>query len=102
MIKQGQKDKRRVTLMLHRDPSSPKAEAQPEQEIQTTDEAADEILTNLSLRDRKNAKYILKKLSCSDGGWNSKGEFGYWGTPIKGSHMIDLLKHPSLAYKKKA
>ncbi len=102
LIKQGQKDERQVTLTLHRDPSSPKAEAQPEWEIRMTGEAADEILTNLPPRDRKNIEYILKKLSQSNGGWNSKGEFVYRGTPVKGSHMIDLSKHLSLAYQKKS
>ncbi len=102
LIKQGQKDERRVTLMLHRDPSSPEAEPQPKWEIRTTNEAVDEILTNLPLRNCKNAEYIMKKLSRSDGGWNLKGDFVYKGTAVKGSYMIDLLKYLSLAYKKKS
>lgn len=65
------------------------------------DNTADKVLKNLPPRDRKNAEYIIKKLSKSDGGWNSKGGFVYRGEAVKGSHMIDLFKHLSLPCKKK-
>lgn len=66
------------------------------------DNTADKVLKNLPPRDHKNAEYIIKKLSKSDGGWNSKGGFVYRGEAVKGSHMIDLFKHLSLPCKKKS
>lgn len=114
--KQDQKDQRRVTLTLQRtqDPQGPLdppgpvngGQAHDQDQSRPTDgEGGDigtEILKSLPPRDRKNAEYIINKLSQSStiGGWNSKGEFIYRGDVVRGSHMIDLFKRLSLPYKK--
>lgn len=110
LLKQGQKDERRVTLSLSSDPvthdPSPPSESEPAQPPQGTewdesDVAANEVLKSLPPRDRKNARYIMQKLTDGDGGWTTRGEFVYKGNVVKGSHMIDLFKNLSLPYKKK-
>lgn len=104
--KQGQKDEWRVTLTLQREQTGDRTGDQTDDQtadrvgVRVSDETdfdntADEVLKNLPPRDRKNAEYIIKKLSKSDGGWNPKGEFVYRGEVVKGSHMIDLFKHLS-------
>lgn len=50
-----------------------------------------DIIENLPQRDRKNARYILNQIGRN--GWTAKGEFISHGHPVKGSHMIDLIKH---------
>ncbi|CAK6981380.1 acintoc2 [Scomber scombrus] len=64
------------------------------------DETGEEVLLQMAPRDRKNASYILKKINESEGGWTQKGEFVYKGKAVKGSHMLDLIKHLSAPYKK--
>lgn len=38
----------------------------------------------------------MTKISENVNRWSSKGEFIHHGEPVKGSHMIDLMKHAML------
>lgn len=102
--KQDQNDLRRVTLTLQRDPTGEHGdESNPltpggNAAASSHDETSEDILKNLLPRDRKNAEFIIKKLSNS--AWNSKGEFIYNDAVVNGSNMIDLFKHLSFPYKK--
>lgn len=45
------------------------------------------------LRECKNTDYIMKMILENEERCSSRGEFIPHGAPVKGSHMIDLLKH---------
>ncbi|KAF0047744.1 hypothetical protein F2P81_001377 [Scophthalmus maximus] len=66
------------------------------------DETLQDVLLNLPQRNHKNIRYIVNKLSKSENGWTSTGEFIYHGTTIKGSHMIDLFKNLVAPFNKKS
>lgn len=53
------------------------------------------------MRFQKNASYILLKMtdSRSPGKWNKEGEFIFNSNAVRGSHMMDLIKHLSLSHK---
>ena len=95
LIKQGQKDEKKVTVTLQRDPGIELSEAERSEETtpEDSEDMMGEVVKSLAPRDRKNAEYIMRKLTESDEGWTSKGEFIYKGTIVKGSHMIDLFKN---------
>lgn len=77
--------------------SSPPLPPSPLEGIETheLDEGAKEAVRSLSVRDRKNALYIMKKLSDSggSGGWTDTGEFVYKGNVVNGLRLMDLLKN---------
>lgn len=77
------------------------AEADSGTDVRTSDSIIDDVLQSLPPRDRKNAEYVLKKLSDRHDVWNTKGEFVYRGNVVKGSHMIDLFKRLLFPFKKK-
>lgn len=52
-----------------------------------------ETLKSLPVRDRKNAEYIMKKISENEEKWSSRGEFIHRRVLVKGSHMFALLRH---------
>lgn len=87
LMKQGQKEERRVTLTLQRDlRDDPTDQAEPhyvdhllDTQWPDPDDTLSEVIKSLPPRDRKNAEYIMKKLSKSKAGWNSKGEFIHKG-----------------------
>ncbi|KAI3375742.1 hypothetical protein L3Q82_004041 [Scortum barcoo] len=69
LMKQGQKEERRMTLTLHQDssaPERPEVEPQRETERPEEDEAMSEVLKGLPSRSRKNAEYILQKMKNTD------------------------------------
>ncbi|CAJ1067370.1 acintoc2 [Xyrichtys novacula] len=106
LMKQGQKEQRRVTLTLQRESEGREPELSNQQngqvssqESDDTDHVITEVLKSFPPRDRNNTEYILKKISESDKSWNAKGEFVYKGHAVKGYHMTDLLKHLSHSYK---
>lgn len=55
-----------------------------------------ETLMSLSHHNWKNAKYIMKKVLQNEERWSCKGEFIHYREAVKGSHMIDLVKHVML------
>lgn len=59
------------------------------------DEIMKEILQSINPRFHKNSKLILKKLLKNSDGWSTQGEFMFKGKIIRGSHMLDLIKHIS-------
>ena len=107
LMRQGQKDERRVTLKLQSEPTSAFEQNSTEisdQPVQTdhsrSEDVKSEVIKNLPQRDRKNAQYIMQKLSEGGVDWNSRGEFVHKGNAVKGSHIMDLFKNLSLSYKK--
>lgn len=107
LLKQGVKEEQRVSLTLHRDTSNEAPEHERSRENQTpgqdhppSDQVVMDVLKSMPKHNRKNAEYILKKLSERSESWTSLGEFVYKGNVVKGSHMIDLLKNLMLPFKK--
>jgi len=109
LMKQGQRDQRRVTLTLqreHPDKQGDETKFSNQQSARVSsktsadaDRVIAEVLKSFPPRDHNNTEYIFKKISESDKGWNAKGEFVYKGQVVRGSHMTDLLKHISHSYK---
>ena len=99
LMRQGLKDERRVTLQLQPDISGSSG---PESSGPDDDDVTSELIKNLPSRDRKNAGYIMQKLSEAGVEWTSRGEFVDKGNVVKGSHIMDLFKNLSYTYKKKA
>lgn len=108
LMKQGQRDQRRVTLTLQREQPdewhdetelSHQSARVSSKTLDDADHVIAEVLKSFPPRDHNNTEYILKKISESDKGWNAKGEFVYNGQVVKGSHMTDLLKYLSRPYK---
>ena len=101
-MRQGQKDERRVTLQLQPDIST-EISTQPvqnEPESSGPEDVTNEVIKNLPSRDRKNAMYIMQKLSEARVEWTSRGEFVDKGNVVKDSHIMDLFKNLSHTYKK--
>lgn len=61
-----------------------------------------ETLQSLPVRDRPSALFVIRKLAAegSGGGWSDNGEFIYRGRVVKGSHLLDLLKHLTSSFKR--
>lgn len=61
-----------------------------------------ETIQSLPTRDRASGMYVLKKLAAAGGGggWTDHGEFIHKGRVVKGSHLLDLLKHMTSSFKK--
>lgn len=51
-----------------------------------------EILSRLPQRHHQNVEYILNKLSEGGGGWRADGAFVFKGSPVIGSHILDLIR----------
>lgn len=58
-----------------------------------------EKLKSPLLRERKNMEYIMKMILENEDRCSSREEFIHHGAPVKGSQMIDLLKHDAAVSK---
>lgn len=89
LMKQGRKQEEeksvRVTLQ-----TAPDNETSMPKKEEVKEDVISDMLKTLALRDRKHAEYIIKKMPER---WSSKGEFVHQGTPLQGSHMLDLIRH---------
>ena len=107
LMRQGQKDELRVSFNLQPEATSAveqistETSDQPVQNEQSGPrDVTSEVMKNLPQRDRKNAQYIMQKLSEGGVKWNSRGELVRNGSAVNGSHIMDLFKSLSLSYKK--
>lgn len=94
LVRRGEQEGREIVLKL---PTTTTSESDINENIDAEgekNENINEILQQLPPRSKKNAGYILQKLQDSDGvlKWNPSGEIIIRGNPIKGSHILDLMK----------
>lgn len=94
LVKQGMSEKNVLTLSL---PSETGQDASDRQSNvggdRQKDMFADEILSYMAKRSRKNAELILTALTRASGvSWNDRGEIIIDNQIIRGSHLYDLIK----------
>lgn len=93
IVKQGDEETTQLTLSLPVEDKTTSetntASHKPEDVI------VKEVIGNIPARNRKNASFIMDKLSKSSdvASWNDKGEFIFKGVTIRGSHIMDLIKN---------
>ena len=85
LLKQDRVEERNITLTLPEDKGVVKRE---EKDATSIDKIKHEVLQNLPMRYRKNADYVMSKLTTSTDGWTPAGEFVEKGTAVKGSHRF--------------
>lgn len=99
-LKQDRKEENNITVTLQTPPDDAAREGAGSSPVRVTEKGEDGVMTetlrSLSQRDRKNAEYMMKKISEHGDKWSPKGEFIHQGDSVKGSHMIDLMKHVML------
>ena len=86
-VRTGEEEKTKLNLYFPQPELTPVPEGK-------NDSIFEEILENLSPRYRTNARVLLKKIDQNRDitSWDGKGTFLYRGTPVTGSHMLDLVK----------
>ena len=92
IVKQGDEETARLTLSLPVESENKTVIGVTDDQQTTKDEIAKEVIGNVPVRTRKNASYIMDKISKSGdvASWNDEGEFIFKGKKIKGLHMFDL------------
>ena len=101
IVKQGDEETARLTLSLPVESENKTVIGVTDDQQTTKDEIAKEVIGNVPVRTRKNASYIMDKISKSGdvASWNDEGEFIFKGKTIKGSHMLDLVKNLTESHK---
>lgn len=90
LVKVGEQETAQLTLSLPKISESKTEAAVTEP---PKDEIVQEVLANISARNKRNASYLMEKLLKAGAAWNDSGEFIFKGNTIKGSHIVDLLKN---------
>nr|DAC81257.1 TPA_asm: acintoc2 [Astyanax tetra cavefish adintovirus] len=95
LVKQGDEQKSQLTLSLPVETENNPVTDVTRDHHSSEDDVVKEVVGNVAARTRKNASYIMEKISKSSdvASWNDKGEFIFKGKTIKGSHMLDLVKN---------
>ena len=87
MIKQGEREKRVITLSM---PEVDSKDSKDEEENMLKTE----VLKHMPIRNKRNAEYILASLSRHNDqiSWTDQGEIVVGNKNVPGSHLYDLLK----------
>lgn len=101
LVKLGDQETTELTLSLPKIQESKTEATATEAPHPQKDEIVQEVIANVSARNKRNASYIMEKILKSDNvaSWNDDGEFIFKGNTIEGSHMVDLLKNLTAPYK---